>query len=340
MREIASHDNPMLDFSVLSCYMIGVYGAIARLDSFFIHEGMSEKTTHLAQVTAAQPSRLADFVVLTKPRLLVMVLVSTCIGYALAESVQHNPLLILGMVIGTGLVGAAAHVFNQCWEVKRDALMHRTRNRPLPEGRIALEEAFWLGMSLAVSGLLLLVWSVNLLTALLGLVTLLSYILAYTPLKSLTPANTWVGAVTGALPPVMGWTAATGELSWSALPIFLLLYFWQLPHFFAIAWMYREDYARGGFRMLSHNDPHGRRTAWHTLINCVLLLLASVSIYWAGQAGLIYLVGSTLLGFGVLGYAVWFFWSRTYVNARRVFLMTIIYFPVLCIVVILDRILL
>ncbi|HIL87744.1 MAG TPA: protoheme IX farnesyltransferase [Deltaproteobacteria bacterium] len=301
---------------------------------------MSEKTANLGEVAVAQPGRLADFVVLTKPRLLFMVLVSTCIGYALAEPVRHDPLLILGLVFGTGLVGAAAHVFNQWWEVERDGLMVRTRNRPLPKGRVALEEAFWLGTCLAVSGLLLLVWSVNLLTALLGLVTLLSYILVYTPLKPLTPANTWVGAVTGALPPVMGWTAATGELGWAALPIFLLLYFWQLPHFFAIAWMHREDYARGGFRMLSHNDPQGQRTARHTLINSVLLLLASVSIYWAGQAGYVYLAGSLLLGLGALGYAGWFFWNRTYVNARRVFLMSIVYFPVLCVVVILDRILL
>jgi len=314
---------------------------MSRLD-FFLRtpKEMSEKTANLAEVAIAHPSRLSDFVVLTKPRLLFMVLVSTCIGYALAEPIHHSPLLILGMVFGTGLVGAAAHVFNQWWEVERDALMHRTRNRPLPEGRVELEEAFWLGTVLAVSGLLLLIWTVNLLTAFLGLMTLLSYIWAYTPLKPLTPANTWVGAVTGALPPVMGWTAATGELGWAALPIFLLLYFWQLPHFFAIAWMHREDYARGGFRMLSHNDLHGRRTARHTLTNSVLLLLASVSIYWAGQAGLIYLVGSILLGLGALGYAVWFSWNRTYVNARRVFLMSIVYFPVLCVVVILDRILL
>ena len=179
--------------------------------------------------------------------------------------------------------------------------------------------------------------TLNALTAALGLLTVISYILIYTPLKQKTIANTWFGGITGALPPVMGWTAARGQLDWEVLPIFALLYFWQLPHFFAIAWMYREDYKRGGFRMLSLVDKTGQRTAAHMLLNTALLFVASLSVYLIGQGRLLYLTGAILLGLGFFAVITLFFREKSVENARKVFLASIVYLPVLSTIIFLER---
>lgn len=169
-------------------------------------------------------------------------------------------------------------MLNQWMEQVPDSKMSRTKSRPLPMGRLSRNEALIFGVIISITGIMILWLTLNALTAALGLLTVISYILIYTPLKQKTIANTWFGGITGALPPVMGWTAARGQLDWEVLPIFALLYFWQLPHFFAIAWMYREDYQRGGFRMLSLADKTGKRTAAHMLLNTALLFVASLSV--------------------------------------------------------------
>ena len=170
-----------------------------------------------------------------------------------------NTFLQLLFLLGTALMGAGANTLNQCMEIGPDSRMYRTKNRALPMGKLSEKEAYDFRNSNFSGGFFVLWFGLNFLTAGPWSITLLSYIMVYTPLKQKTATNTWLGGITGALPPVMGWAAARGQLEWEVLPIFALLYFWQLPHFFAIAWMYRDDYKRGGFKMLSHYDQNGKK---------------------------------------------------------------------------------
>ena len=188
-------------------------------------------------------SKIRDYIPLTKPRLLSSVLFSTVVGYILPVGSSAGVLQLLYLLLGTAMIGSGAHTLNQWQEQIPDSKMSRTKNRPLPTGKLSGNEALAFGIIISVSGFTTLWLSLNILTAALGLLTLFSYILIYTPLKRKSVSNTWFGGITGALPPVMGWTAARGTLDWEVLPIFALLYFWQLPHFFAIAWMYRDDSA-------------------------------------------------------------------------------------------------
>ena len=236
------------------------------------------------------------------------------------------------------MIGAGAHTLNQWQEKIPDSKMNRTKNRPLPTGKLSGDEALAFGIIISVAGFTTLWFSLNILTAALGLLTLFSYILIYTPLKQKSVSNTWFGGITGALPPVMGWTAARGTLDWEVLPIFALLYFWQLPHFFAIAWMYRDDYRRGGFKMLSLEDPTGKKTSVQMLFYGGLLFISSIAIFIIGQLSLVYLVSAVILGLGFLAVIYLFFRKSSKENARKVFLASIIYLPVLISIIILDKI--
>jgi protoheme IX farnesyltransferase len=266
-----------------------------------------------------------------------MVVLSTMMGYYL-PGVSSNPMIVLHLIIGTLMIGGGAHALNQWYEKDHDALMRRTKSRPIPAGRVAPEEALWLGNALSVLGFCYLWTQVNLLTALLGAATHLTYLLLYTPLKQKTVANTWVGAVTGALPPLMGWSAATGELQWAALSVCLVLYVWQMPHFFAIAWMYKQEYMEGGFRMLSAIDENGVLTARHMILHTALLVIAGALVYWFDQADLFYLATATLLAVFFLYKSICFAIERTEQNARKVFFASIIYLPAWCVALTLDRI--
>ncbi len=265
-----------------------------------------------------------------------MVLLSAALGFSLAPQAAE-PLALLHMLIGTALVGAAAHALNQWYERIPDGRMPRTRNRPLPAGRLSSEEALRFGVGLMLVGLLYLSLTVNSLTAILGGLTLASYVLLYTPLKQVTALNTWMGAITGALPPLMGWAAAAGEMSWQMLPIFLLMYFWQLPHFLALAWAFRKDYAMGGFRMLSLGDDQGVRTSRQIVLNTVILIAASLTFNWAGQADTLYLVSALVLGGAFLAGSLWFWHQPTVAKARTVFLISIIYLPLIAIALVVDN---
>jgi len=204
-------------------------------------------------------------------------------------------------------------------------------------GKLSEKEAMIFGIVISAAGFFVLWFGNNPLTAGLGLLTLLSYTMVYTPLKQKTVTNTWFGGITGALPPVMGWTAARGQLEWEVLPIFALLYFWQLPHFFAIAWMYRDDYKKGGFKMLSHYDQTGNRTAIQMLINCGMLFAASLAVFLVNQGSIVYLAGASALGLVFFAVIALFYKESNVENARKVFLASIIYLPLLIGILVLDQ---
>ena len=282
-------------------------------------------------------SKIRDYISLTKPRLLSSVLFSTVVGYVLPLDNVSSVFPLLYLLLGTALVGGGAHTLNQWMEQVPDSKMKRTKSRPLPIGRLSRIGALVFGTFISIAGIATLWLSLNPLTAALGLLTLFSYILVYTPLKKRTVANTWFGGITGALPPVMGWTAAKGMLDWEVLPIFTLLYFWQLPHFFAIAWMYRDDYRKSGFKMLSLEDPTGKRTSVQMLLYGSLLFVSSTTIFVIGQGSLFYLISAVILGLGFLAVIYLFFRKRSVENARKIFLASIIYLPLLSSIIILDR---
>ena len=298
---------------------------------------MSEKVLGADVYPSVTASKIRDYLTLTKPRLLSSVLFSTVLGFVLPLDNVITVLPLLYLLLGTALTGGGAHVLNQWMEQIPDSKMNRTKNRPLPMGKLSGNEALSFGIVISIAGITTLWFSLNPLTAALGILTLFSYILVYTPLKQRTVANTWFGAITGALPPAMGWAAARGQLDWEVLPIFALLYFWQLPNFFAIAWMYRDDYRRGGFKMISLADQTGRKTGLQMLVTGVLLFIASLAVYFIGQGSMVYLAVASLLGLGFLIVITLFFRESSVENARKVFLASIIYLTVLSTVLILER---
>ena len=298
---------------------------------------MNDKTIVANIYPSLNVSKIRDYISLTKPRLLSSVLFSTVVGYILPVDSSGSVFPLLYLLLGTAMVGAGAHTLNQWMELVPDSKMNRTKNRPLPMGSLSRNGALVFGIIISITGITTLWLSLNALTAALGLLTLFSYILVYTPLKKRTIANTWFGGITGALPPVMGWTAAKGTLDWEVLPIFALLYFWQLPHFFAIAWIYRDDYRRSGFKMLSLEDPTGKRTSVQMVFYGGLLFISSTAIFIIGQGSLVYLISAVILGLGLLAIIYLFFLESSVENARKVFLASIIYLPVLSSIIILDR---
>ena len=298
---------------------------------------MNDKTIVANIYPSLNISKIRDYISLTKPRLLSSVLFSTVVGYIIPVDSSGSVFPLLYLLLGTAMVGAGAHTLNQWMELVPDSKMNRTKNRPLPMGSLSRNGALVFGIIISITGITTLWLSLNALTAALGLLTLFSYILVYTPLKKRTIANTWFGGITGALPPVMGWTAAKGTLDWEVLPIFALLYFWQLPHFFAIAWIYRDDYRRSGFKMLSLEDPTGKRTSVQMVFYGGLLFISSTAIFIIGQGSIVYLLSAVILGLGLLAVIYLFFRESSVENARKVFLASIIYLPVLSSIIILDR---
>ncbi len=279
---------------------------------------------------------LADYFPLTKPRLLLIVLFSSMIGYILPPE-SGIGITLLHLLVGTALTGGGAHALNQWQERAPDGLMRRTRKRPLPSGRLEAEEVLGFGLFLSAAGVFYLWAAVNLQTAFLGGLTLVSYVLVYTPLKRMTVLNTWFGALTGALPPLMGWAAQQGSLGMSCLPIFAILYFWQLPHFFAVSWMYRDEYARGGFRMLSRGDPQGRKTGMQMLVNGFFLLFSSMMLFLSGQAGFWYLAVALVSGLGFMAVIYRFFREPGFDQAKRVFQVSLVYLPAMSTMIVVDR---
>lgn len=275
---------------------------------------------------------------LLKARLTALVLLTTLVGYYMGLQGGMDWLLMLHTLVATGLVAGGAAALNQYLERQHDARMPRTRGRPLPAGQLKPDTVLLIGGIMSTAGLVYLAVGVNLLTSLLGAVTLGSYLFVYTPLKRITSLNTIVGAVPGALPPLMGWTAARGEISVGGWSLFAILFFWQLPHFLAIAWIYREEYGRAGFVMLPNVDPDGRRTAQQTLSHTLGLVPISLCPFLFHLAGPVYAVGALILGLIFLQMAFRFYRNLTVSNARRLFLASILYLPLLLGLMVFDKI--
>jgi protoheme IX farnesyltransferase len=288
-------------------------------------------------LSAAEKSWTSVFTELVKARLTTLVLLTTAVGFYLGESGAINWVLFFNSLAATALVAAGASALNQLLEREYDAKMRRTQSRPLPSGRLQPTTVAIFGGVTSVAGLVYLALAVNLLTSVLGAVTLVSYLFIYTPLKRVTWLNTMIGAVPGALPPLMGWTAARGELSGEGWALFAILFFWQLPHFFAIAWMYRDEYAKAGFKMLSNVDANGKRTAEQSISNTLALLAVSLFPFVFKMAGTIYLVGAIVLGAGFLFCAIQFSRQLTLARAKQLFLASIIYLPLLLALMVWDK---
>ena len=282
-------------------------------------------------------ARLSDFIALTKPRLNGLVVATSAAGYYLGASGDIQMLQMAGAVAGTALIAGGAAVLNQVYERRTDALMRRTRLRPLPDGRVEPAEATIFGVVVSAAGLALLVSSANTLAALLALATLVIYLAVYTPLKRRSPIATLVGAVPGALPPLIGWTSAHGEVTLGGAALFAIVFLWQIPHFMAIAWMYRDDYRSAGFPMLSVIEPDGRRTSRQAVLFAAALVPASLVPATVGMAGAMYAATALVLGCVLLWLAVRFAVTRDDGSARRLFFGSIMYLPAIWVVMIVDK---
>ncbi len=281
--------------------------------------------------------RLADCIELTKPGLNSLVVVTSAAGYYLGSAGTIEWPLALPAILGTALVAGGAAVLNQVYERDTDALMIRTRMRPLPDGRILPAEARRLGIVLAACGLGLLAAFATLLASALAALTLFIYLGVYTPMKRRSPHAALVGAIPGALPPLIGWAAARGSADPGGLALFGIVFLWQIPHFMAISWMCRDDYGRAGFPMLSVIEPTGRRTARAAVVYSALLLPFSAVPTMVGLTGAAYLAAAAALGSALLALSVRFARSRTDESARQLFLGTLAYLPLVWMAMILDR---
>lgn len=280
---------------------------------------------------------MRDYIELTKPRVTWLILMSTAIGYWFGASAGLNWLVIFHTLLGTALLASGTFTFNQWYEREADAKMRRTQQRPLPTGRVPSGHAFVFGIILTVAGSVELFFGANALTAWLGIFTEASYLLLYTPLKQVTWHSTTVGAIPGAMPPLIGYAAAAGILNWEAAALYAILFLWQFPHFYAIAWMYREDYARAGIRMLPVVEPDGISTARQMVIASVILIPISLLPSYLSMVGVFYTIGAVALGLMFLyaGIRVWR--ERTIIRARGVLLASVIYLPILYGLMVLDR---
>jgi protoheme IX farnesyltransferase len=282
-------------------------------------------------------TRTSDFLALTKPRLNLLVLMTTLGGLYLAAPYGVSLVLLAHTLIGTALVAGGAAALNQVWERDTDALMQRTSRRPLPGGRLGLAEGTWFGVALSAVGLVDLALKVNLISATVAAATLVSYVLVYTPLKTRTSLSTLVGAIPGALPPMIGWSAATGAITLPAIVLFGIVFFWQMPHFLAIAWLCRDDYARAGIPLLPTLEPDGRRTGQQALLYASVLWPVSVTPVLVGLGGTMYAIIATVLGIAFIALTALFARDRSVATARRLFLFSILYLPLLWIALVVDR---
>jgi len=292
----------------------------------------------LSPTNVAEKSLVSVIADLTKARLTALVLLTTLVGFYIGWRGPMNFVLMFHLLAGTALLASGASALNQLLEREYDAKMRRTQNRPLPSGRLQPATVMIFGGVVATAGLIYLALAVNLITSVIGAVTFVSYLFIYTPLKRVTWLNTAIGAVPGALPPMMGWTAARGELSGEGWALFAILAFWQIPHFMAIAWIYRDEYARAGFKMLPVVDPDGLRTGQQTVSHTLALCIVSLCPVLFHMAGSFYLAGALILGAGYLWCAVQFSRQLTLVRARQLFLASIIYLPLLLAVMVWDKI--
>ena len=282
--------------------------------------------------------KLAAYVELTKPRIAFMLVLTSAAGFYLGANKGFDAVLFVNSMIGILLLAFGVATLNQVWEKDTDALMERTANRPLPTQKISSIEALVFGISLCVVAEIYLAFLANTLTAVLGVIVIIGYVLLYTPLKTRTSASTAVGALPGALPPLMGWTATANEITLGAWILFAILFVWQFPHFLAIAWMYREQYAKAGILMLPVVEPAGKITARQIVIFSILLLPVSLAPFFVGFAGMIYLIGASVLGLWFLLTSIQTARAKSVEKARKLLLVSVIYIPLIFLLMVFDKI--
>jgi protoheme IX farnesyltransferase len=289
-------------------------------------------------VRASAGTLLADIATLLKLRLTGMVVITAMVGYIIGSSTHVDWLAFFGLGLGTWLLAGSASSLNQWWEIGPDGQMQRTCNRPLPAARIGRSTAMMLAIFTGVFGVICLLLASNVLTCLLGVANLVIYAFIYTPLKRVTTLNTVVGAICGGVPPLMGFAAASGGLTAPAYLLAAILFIWQIPHFLALAWMYKEDYARAGFRMLPIVDVQGKTTGNMAVLYSLLLIPLVVGITLVGSVGIVFLIAGALLSAGLVVFAQIFRVKRDRTAARRLFLASILYLPLLLVLMLGDRI--
>lgn len=322
-------------------WLVGWLAGWLVVDEVIWHESKRVKVAinnALAAGAVAERSTLAVLSDLFKARLSLLVLLTTAVGFYLGSGANMDGWLLFHVLLGTGLLTAGAAALNQYLERDADALMVRTSQRPIPSGALQPTFVLRMGSLISVVGMLYLALIVNPLTGLLGALTLGVYLFVYTPLKRRTSLNTMIGAIPGALPPLMGWTGATGSMGAAGWALFTILFFWQLPHFMAIAWLYREDYQRGGFRMLPLQDPEGFRTGSCAVRHTLALMAFSLTPFVVGAVGSVYVFVALVLGSGFLWFAIRFSRQMSMERARHLFLASIIYLPLLLGALVADRV--
>jgi len=284
---------------------------------------------------------MREYIALTKPRITWLILMSTGVGYFFGLKREwnglHDWLLLLHTLVGTGLIASGTAALNQWYEREGDCLMRRTQGRPLPSGKMSERRAMWFGIALAIAGFAELTLFVNPLSGILGALTLGMYLFIYTPLKTVSHLSTVIGAVPGAMPPLIGYAAANGGLTAEAWTLFAILFVWQFPHFLAIAWMYREDYGRAGILMLPVVEPDGLSTARQIVLYASTLIPVSLFPVLLGMSGKVYLVGALALGMWFLYTGVRVAFDRTNIRARQVLLASVIYLPMIYGLMVFDR---
>lgn len=298
---------------------------------------MKASSTSIVESAASDKTLVSVLCDLVKARLTFLVLLTTLVGFYLGSRGPIDFWLMFHALAGTALLACGAAALNQLWEREHDALMRRTADRPLPSGRLQPDTVLILGGAASMAGLVYLALAVNLLTSVLGAATLGSYVFIYTPLKRVTWLNTAVGAVPGALPPLMGWTAARGELAGEGWALFAILFFWQIPHFLAIAWLYRDEYETAGFVMLPSVDPDGSRTGRQAVSHTLGLLTVSLLPFLFRITGPIYLIGALILGVAFVYCAVQFSRELTRPRARQLFFLSIVYLPLMLGLMVFDK---
>lgn len=273
--------------------------------------------------------KLAAFLELTKPRIAFMLVLTSAAGFYLGSKGSFDFLLFINSTIGITLLAFGVATLNQFIERRTDALMERTAKRPIPTQKVSPAEALVFGLILTVSAEIYLAFLVNPLTAILGLVVIVGYVLLYTPLKTKTSASTAIGAIPGAMPPLMGWTSSANEITLGAWVLFALLFLWQFPHFLAIAWMYKEQYRKAGILMLPVVEKEGRLTAIQIVTFTVMLLPISIAPFFMGFAGSIYLIGASILGLWFLVSSIQTARAKSVEQARKLLLVSVLYLPVI-----------
>ncbi len=297
-----------------------------------------EPSASTIEISASQSiARWRDYLTLAKPRIAVMGLVTVALGFMLGSTAEWQAERLAHALFGIGLVAISCSVLNQWLERDSDRLMARTANRPLPAGRLAPNEVLVFGVLLGVVGFADLVLAVNVLTAILAFGTLLLYVAVYTPLKRQTSLCTAVGAIPGAMPPVLGWVAAGGQLDAGAFALFATLFVWQFPHFLAIAWLYRHQYASAGLRMLPQAEPRSKITGWMCVVYALALVPVSLLLKDAALAGDLFAVVALILGFGYVGFSVRFLLNESVRTARQLIWFSLVYLPTLLLVLTWDH---